>query len=300
MASEAGAKPSARKAFSMRRDIMVGDPVAHERLGGADLQFVAVEGFQVQRPDPGVEHRIAQLAAHAFAHRRPCRPPVRHRFSCLHHLITHFIVRCRAGGFSRPVSCSEFALALPPGKVCGLPAIAVAAMAFAIGIAFKAARDIEGLGKAGLGQGDGGGAAARARAAQQQHRRVWIGPAPVPASATKPGLRAPEGKLCHSMQWTWRPRRGEVGQADKVPFRHGAHVHQLGLGVCLQALPGLGGADIAGIIGRRGRRPCLRLQRQFEGGRGLRPAQKRHNLKDLGIAMDFRSAPKATIQSPNT
>ena len=42
-------------------------------------KFVTLEAFQRQRCDPGLEHGIAQFAAQPFAHRAPCRPPVRPR-----------------------------------------------------------------------------------------------------------------------------------------------------------------------------------------------------------------------------
>jgi hypothetical protein len=86
-----GREAFGHEGFFDAADIMIGHPVAYEGLGRADLQIVGFEGFQIQRPDPGVEYRIAELTPHAFTHRRPGRAPVRHGFSCLHHLITRFV-----------------------------------------------------------------------------------------------------------------------------------------------------------------------------------------------------------------
>ena len=115
-----GREALGQEGFLDAADIMVGHPVAHEGLGGADLQFVGVEGFQAQRADPGIEHRIAQFPAHALAHRRPGRPPVRHRFSvtCTMSTTHPFVFRWPAG-FPCPVIpvravCS---LALAPGQI---------------------------------------------------------------------------------------------------------------------------------------------------------------------------------------
>ena len=143
---------------------MIGDPVAHERLGGADLQFILVAGFQAQGPDPGFEHRIAQFAPQPVAHRAPRRRPVRpHRFSrqMSHRHYPSLRPVCGAvvswrRAFARPlltrpasaVCFSSHAFPLQDcfqGRPCRLPAIVCAAMALAVEIALEAARDIEGL-----------------------------------------------------------------------------------------------------------------------------------------------------------
>jgi len=124
-------------------------------------------------------------------------------------------------------------------------------MAFAIDIAFKAASDIEGLFVTGRRQRNGRGAAARARTAQQQHG-IGLGGA---RSAQRLGcfrketgiLRA-SGKTLPFDAMDPAAQVFQVGQADEIPFCHGPHVDQLGLGVALQAVPSLGGADIAGIV----------------------------------------------------
>ena len=58
-------------------DIMIGHPVAHERLAGADLEFIPVAGFQAQRPDPRFKHRIAQFPTQPVPNRTPRRRPIR-------------------------------------------------------------------------------------------------------------------------------------------------------------------------------------------------------------------------------
>ena len=70
------------------RHVMVGHPVAYERLGGADAQLVLIGAFQRERSDPGVEHRVSQFAPQPLAHACPYRIPIHcRRLVCV---LSHF------------------------------------------------------------------------------------------------------------------------------------------------------------------------------------------------------------------
>ena len=186
-------------------------------------------------------------------------------------------------------ACSSSSHEFPP-QVCrqGRPAafqpLAMPRWPFAIEIAFKAARDIEGLGEARPRQRHGGGARARAGAAEKQDRRFRVGAGRLQRfGGFGHEIRdwaAMVGKLCHSMQWTRRPSADRSGRPTKF---HSAMVRtstSWALGSLRQHVPGLGGADIAGIVVRRGRGHRCALEK-IRGLPGSSPSIKTSQFEEF-------------------
>ena len=135
------------------RHAMVGDPVANERFGRADLQLIAVAGFQAQRPDPGLEYRTLPIRAAAGREPRHSTPPASRADLAFPSDVPSFYPRnmalnapcfswtdatfapacCLCGASAFSFSSHEFfPLRLFPGKALGLPAFVLSTMAFGI------------------------------------------------------------------------------------------------------------------------------------------------------------------------
>ena len=185
---------------------------------------------------------------------------------------THFYVQPRVGRVSAELlqplctffSClvrsltlsHEFALQdCRQGRPAAFQPLTVPRWPFGVEVAFEAARDVEGLAESRLASSPWPRRAS-ARPSGRETERASPGSAPAACSvcavsATKFGIGLHGGIGLPLDAMHLAAQAGEIGQADEIPFRHRAHIHQLRLGFLGQKIPSLGGAEIAGIFVRR-------------------------------------------------